>query len=252
MRRFLSIGLFVLLLAGCCRNGRPLIGITTSLTGSGASSTGENYINAVIRSGGLPVLLPVQTDSTVSGELVSSLDGMIVIGGGAVEPLRYGEEAIPEAGVEVVPRRDTSDFMYVRCAIRSKVPVLAICRGEQVVNVALGGSLWQDLPLQKGVNHRDTSHVIFVSPGSWLHSIMGADTLTVNSFHHQAVKDPAPGIVITAVSADGIVEAYDLAAGSENGPVHAVQFHPEVMARRNPVWLALFREFVRECSGKAR
>ncbi len=81
---------------------------------------------------------------------------------------------------------------------------------------------------------------------------MGADTLTVNSFHHQAVKDPAPGIVITAVSADGIVEAYDLAAGSENGPVHAVQFHPEVMARRNPVWLALFREFVRECSGKSR
>ena len=143
--------------------------------------------------------------------------------------------------VEIDSVRDRSDSLLARAALACGKPVLAICRGSQLMNVILGGSLYQDLPSQfsGSVAHSGKTHKIALEEGSVLAGLYGTDSLTVNSMHHQAVKDPAPGIRITARSADGIVEAW------ETPQIVAVQFHPEKMlAAGDSAWLPLFKAFV--------
>ena len=269
MRRFL-FGCIVLMeiLTGCAtmRPSRPsgpaapLIGI--SCGGSETMTTLKTtYSDAVRLAGGIPVLIPVLRDSVTVSELVRHLDGIILSGGEDIDPLYYGEEHLPELGTVNAPR-DTFDVLLIRTALRQEKPLLAICRGEQVLNVVLGGTLWQDIPSQipaSDLNHRQTepattaTQTILIEPGSRLAGILGTTQIGVNSHHHQAVKDLAPGLVITARAEDGVVEAYESIPSAPDPygkpfgeRILAVQFHPEAFTQAgDPTFLKIFQDLVR-------
>ena len=244
MRKILFL-LSLLLLTACGeRHTPPVIGISCSRSASGATQLATTYTEAVQRAGGVAVVLPTLDSPAQAEALLSVLDGIVFSGGEDVQPSWYGEEVWNNT-VYVDTLRDRSDSLLARAALASGKPILAICRGEQLMNVILGGSLYQDLPSQFGTAVRHgggAEHRIGVEEGSVLAEIYGTDSLRVNSFHHQAVKVLAPGVKATAHSADGLVEAY------ENDRVWAVQFHPEKMLQAGEQrWLKLFEAFVRRC-----
>lgn len=224
-----------------CRPSPPLVGISCGRSSTGASTLSANYSEAVIRAGGIPVIFPTIADSVTAAALVGSVDGVIFSGGPDVDPSYYGEEFWNET-VRVDTLRDISDILLAKAALASGKPVMGICRGEQLLNVVLGGSLFQDIPSQVDtlVTHAGGAfHRIGVEKGSVLYQLFGEDSLTVNSFHHQSVKDPAPGVRVTACAPDGTVEAYEY-----GDRVIAFQFHPEGLARTDDTWLAPFRYFI--------
>ena len=242
MKKRLSIFLCLLVVmsfCSCSKQTAPLIGISCGRSATGAVNLSSAYTDAIARAGGVPVVLPIIDDPALAENLLEKLDGIVFSGGPDLDPAEYGEEVFNET-VSVDAVRDRSDLLFSRAALASGKPVLAICRGEQLMNVVLGGTLYQDIPAQVDtiVKHSGFDHRIGVEKGSVLYEIFGQDSLTVNSSHHQAVKDPAPGIRITAHAPDGIVEAYEY----EN--VLAVQFHPERMVQTDASWLALFKHFV--------
>ena len=245
MKRILFFLTVLALVASCHRT--PLIGISCGRTSSGAASLSTNYTEAVARAGGIPVIFPTVADSALAAALVKKVDGVIFSGGPDLDPSYYGE-TFWNATVEVDTLRDVSDLMLMRAALAAKKPIMCICRGEQLMNVVLGGSLYQDLPTQVDtlVKHGGgTWHRIGVEKGSVLYTLFGQDSLTVNSFHHQAVKQVAPGIRVTAHADNGIVEAYEY-----GDRLIAFQFHPEGMARTDDTWLAPFRYFVKMSGGR--
>lgn len=237
--------LFLIFLSCAVRaQNRPLIGITTGYS-SGVSSVGRSYGDAVLRAGGIPVLLPPVPDQAAADKVLGAIDGVIFTGGEDIDPVRYGEK-VYNGTVEVNGPRDTLDFLYARAACDRKMPVLGICRGAQLLCVALGGTLYQDLPAQKPgqVVHMQKEHAtvpthkIVLARNSRLHQLMKTDTLEVNSFHHQAAKDLPEGVRASALSEDGVVEGFeDLADGRF---LLAVQFHPELLVQTDPKWLSIF------------
>jgi gamma-glutamyl-gamma-aminobutyrate hydrolase PuuD len=215
--------------------------------GKSDGSVSESYLDAVRAAGFNPVVIPYVRTAEEASEALSKVEAIVFTGGADIDPAYYGETIIPGAGVEIEAVRDTSDVLLAMEALRRKLPILAICRGEQILNVVLGGSLYQDIPLQKGtaVDHSQDapstqpSHKIGIDGNSLLCRLFGPDSLYVNSTHHQAVKQPAPGVRITARTSDGIPEAYE-AAGWH---LTAVQFHPEkLIAGGDLKWAALFRQ----------
>ena len=232
--------LMVVGLCACNRKGSaPLVGISCSRSSGGTDQLSPNYSQAVLKAGGIPVILPTISTPEQARELLSKVDGIIFSGGVDINPEWYGEEVWNET-VVIDSVRDRSDSLLARCALELGKPILAICRGEQLMNVILGGSLYQDIPTQlpDAHIHRNTRHKMGIVEGSFLAHLFGTDSLEVNSFHHQAVKDVAPGLTIAAYSDDGIVEAY------ENEQIWAVQFHPEGMLREDDTWLPLFVAFL--------
>ena len=245
MKRIL-IFLLALTVLQACRQA-PVIGISCGRSESGAATLSANYTNAVFRSGGIPLIFPTVVDSAMASILIHSVDGIIFSGGPDLDPSYYGETVWNET-VEVDTLRDVSDLLLMRAALASGKPVMAICRGEQLMNVVLGGTLVQDIPTQVDtmVKHSGGAlHRIGVEKGSVLYELFGQDSLTVNSSHHQAVKTPAPGVKVTARADDGIIEAYEY-----GDQVIAFQFHPEGMARTDDAWLAPFKYFIRKVKGK--
>ena len=246
MKRILFFILALFALQACCRRVVPVIGISCGRTSSGASSVSTNYTDAVARVGGVPVIFPTVSDPALATRLIEKVDGVIFSGGPDLDPSYYGETVWNET-VEIDTLRDVSDLMLMRAALASKKPIMAICRGEQLMNVVLGGTLIQDIPTQVDtlVNHNGAWHRIGVEKGSVLYRLFETDSLTVNSSHHQAVKAPAPGIRVTASADDGIIEAYEY-----GDQVIAFQFHPEGMARENDAWLAPFQYFIQKVRGR--
>ena len=245
MKRILSLLLAILALQACRR--APLIGISCGRSSAGTSTLSSTYTDAVARAGGIPVIFPTVADSALAAALVASVDGVIFSGGPDLDPSYYGETVWNET-VSVDTLRDASDLLLMRAALASRKPIMGICRGEQLLNVVLGGSLYQDIPTQVDtlVKHGGGSiHRIGVEKGSVLYELFGKDSLTINSFHHQAVKKAAPGIRVTAYADNGIVEAYEY-----GDRLIAFQFHPEGMARVDDTWLAPFRYFVKKAGGK--
>lgn len=243
MKRILI--LFAVVLSTACQQpGAPLVGITCSRSSSGSTLLSTNYTEAVARAGGVPVVIPTVSTPGEAEAIVAKLDGILFSGGEDVDPAWYGEAELNET-VKIDSVRDRSDSLLARAALASGKPVMGICRGEQLLDVIMGGSLYQDIPSQipETVGHGGGArHKIGVEPGSVLERLFGPDSLTVNSHHHQAVKAAAPGIRVTARSAEGVVEAY------EAEHVLAVQFHPEKMLRDGEdKWLALFEYYVNSC-----
>ena len=214
----------------------------------------QDYLDAVVGAGGIPVV--IAPDATPAADLVMSrLDGLMLVGGVDVDPTNYGETPVNDTVVPG-PERDALELALLDSALARGMPVLAICRGHQVLNVARGGSLWQDLPTQRpdGLHHRQPrephapGHEIRVSPGSLLNRIVGLQHLETNSFHHQAVRELGRGLQPTAWSADGLVEALE---DPSHPFVLGVQWHPEEMLG-NASHRALFEAFVAAAVEEAR
>ena len=245
--------------AGTASGESPLIGI--SCGGSGTMTTLKTtYSDAVRLAGGVPVLIPLIRDSLTVEALVRKLDAVILSGGEDIDPAYFGEEHLPELGTVNAPR-DTFDVLLIRVALRQGKPLLGICRGEQVLNVVLGGTLYQDIPSQipaSQLHHRQTepstvaTQTITIERRSRLAQILGTTKIGVNSHHHQAVKDVAPGLVVTARTEDGVVEAYESIPtapdpyGKPLGDrILATQFHPEAFAQAGDrTFLKIFRDLV--------
>jgi putative glutamine amidotransferase len=237
----------------------PTIGITCSTfqrdQGQRPPNTGQNqsYVDAVIRAGAAPLLIPNVTDRTLLRTLYDLLDGLLLSGGGDIDPSYYGESRHEACGIPY-PERDETELALIQWAIEEGKPLLAICRGIQVLNVALGGTLYQDLQAQAPEAERHNwspgyprdyiAHSVSIGPQTRLSRIVGADPLPVNSFHHQAIKDVAPGLTVTARAPDQIIEAVE---ANGNTFVVGVQWHPEGLAREDARAQRLFDALVTAC-----
>lgn len=226
---------------------RPIIGITTYGRGDERRfNLPAEYVDAVRRAGGIPVLLP--PGEPYQDDLLDLLDGVIFSGGGDIDPARYN--GAPHAAIyRVDPERDESELNLIHLVVAQGLPTLNICRGTQVLNVALGGSLIEHLPdeVSGEVPHRaDPSgyvhHPVSVDPDSRLAQIMGYHEVNSASWHHQAVREVAPGLKIVAQAADGTIEALEM----PNHPwLVAVQWHPESIAANDPAQQRIFDGLVK-------
>jgi putative glutamine amidotransferase len=210
-----------------------------------------DYAEGVAGAGGVPVVLPPVGDERTAGAVVRSLDGLLLSGGSDLDPGYYGEEPVVELG-PTLPERDTFEMALVGLALRRGIPVFGICRGMQVLNVALGGTLYQDLPSQWDgdvLKHRQAipkwqpSHEVEVREDSFIAEVMGREVVKVNSYHHQGIKDLAEGLVVTGRSADGVVEAVEAEDISERWLL-GVQWHAEGMRGAGPQQESLFEAHV--------
>lgn len=206
------------------------------------------YIHALQRAGGTPVLIPYLPKEQLL-EILSMFAGILLPGGIDIDPARFGEQPHPRCG-QIDPIWDELDITVASWALENSVPILAICRGIQVLNVAAGGTLVQDIASQvrDPIKHQQeaprwyATHDISVQPGSRLAALLGGRSLRVNSFHHQAVRQVGAGLRVVASAPDGVIEAVE---GTSSHFVLGVQWHPELMADRYPSAQQLFDEFVR-------
>ena len=238
----------------------PLIGVSTSISvGKEPERAYVNtaYLRAIQDAGGIPVLLPPQLDAQALGALWERLDGLILTGGGDIDPGHFAEPRHATTD-EVSPARDALEVSLVRKALDDDVPLFAICRGLQVVNVALGGSLYQDIKDQTGspIEHsqrdrRDqpTHAVKVMGEGTRLGKILGRLELEVNSMHHQAIKTLGRGLREVAWAPDGIIEAAELEAPERF--LLGVQWHPEELVR-DAAASNLFAALVAEARARRR
>ena len=246
----------------------PLVLVTPSIEKRGVEfndislSLSMRYEQAVLAGGGVPLIAPATTDRAVLAEGVRRTDGVLLTGGDDINPNLY-EDTIPRAIRKTVSptpdggRRDLTELLLIAEIFRQHKPVLAICRGHQLLNVAFGARLVVDIPSQlpDALNHRrmdrafEVVHEITVSPGTQFATIFGKQRVGVNSTHHQAVLQPAEPFVATARSRDGLVEAMELRSntGLKTPFLLGVQFHPERLIQKGGGYLALFKTFVAAC-----
>jgi putative glutamine amidotransferase len=246
----------------------PIIGITATLKEDVDSvaerplgrfvRTDLDYVEGVAGAGGAPVVLPPAGDESAAEALIHSLDGLLLSGGSDLDPSYYGEEPVPELGV-TLPERDAFEMALVGLALRRGMPVFGICRGMQVLNVALGGTLYQDLPSQWDrdlLKHRQATpkwqptHEVRVSEGSYIAEVMGLGSAKVNSYHHQGIRDLAEGLVVTGRSSDGVIEAVESEDLTEQWLL-GVQWHAEAMRGAGPQQESLFEAHVSAAEGHA-
>lgn len=207
------------------------------------------YVRCVTLAGGYPILLPSITER--AEEALDMVDGLLLIGGGDIEAKHLGRTNHPKAKF-FNPLRDEFELLLVRLAAKRKMPMLGICRGLQMMNVALGGTLYQDIKDEQGsdFDHQrdktpdETVHSVSIAAESCLASILGSTQVSVNSVHHQAVNVPAPDLKPVAWAPDGVIEASE-ACGEGHGFMLGVQWHPERIAERMPEHRRLFERLVK-------
>ena len=240
---------------------KPLIGITptpsTDEMGHGTFyryCLSRTYVDSVRAAGGIPVILP--TDKVDLEATLGRLDGLLLSGGSDLDPALYGDSEVHETTYGIDDERDSYETVAFRYAVEHDLPTLCICRGIQVMSVALGGTLVQDIPTQvpNAIEHRqhnagkmrdDVGHTVEVMEGNPLRAIVGASSFEVNSFHHQSVKTPGKDLVVVATAEDGVIEAL-WHPGMRFGL--GVQWHPEMLAAKFPKHAAIFDAFVVETS----
>jgi len=239
---------------------RPLIGIPCHAlirpeTGRPIYANNRTYVHAVESAGGLPILIPMINDLNTLTALLSRLDGLILPGGIDLHPSRYGEEVHPlteKADLEL----DEFEIILASWAFQQDIPVLGICRGMQLINIVLGGTLFQDIsnqyPNSIAHTHRHLprthlAHHIVVEPGSRMETILGSREVKVNSLHHQAIKEPGKGVRITGRAPDGIAELLEVTGYRF---VMAAQSHPEEIYSIETAFERLFAAFVQASSAR--
>lgn len=225
---------------------RPVIGICGSHNVTDRQLfIRENYMQSVLRAGGLPVLLPQVADRETVMALLDHLDGLLLAGGGDVDPARYGEAMIPACG-EPDAQRDAFELTLIPLALDRHMPIFGICRGIQVLCVAMGGTLYQDIETQRGIaraNHEQPApydapvHTVSFTPGGFFAGVLGETSMPANSMHHQAIKAPGAQLVVEGYTEDGIIEAV---RGAQSDDVFAVQFHPEYLCEQSAHARSLF------------
>lgn len=233
---------------------RPIIGICGSyLADTQQILLRDTYTAAVLEAGGLPLILPVTKDDLTIGELLDRIDGLLLSGGGDVDPACYGEEKQPECG-ESNAMRDAFELLITKKAVAKGMPIFGICRGIQVLNVAYGGTLVQDIPSACGFpleKHRQPEpydelwHDILLTEGGLLAQVTGETHFMTNSMHHQSLKALGGTLTIEARAEDGTIEAV---SDRVNASIFGVQFHPEYLTGKSKCARALFAYFVKKAA----
>ncbi|WP_339016037.1 gamma-glutamyl-gamma-aminobutyrate hydrolase family protein [Fusobacterium animalis] len=236
---------------------RAIIGISSSIIVDNSGSfagykrayVNKDYVDAVIRAGGVPLIIPFSTDKEVIISQAQLIDGLILSGGHDINPYNYGQEPSQKIG-EIFPERDTYEMILLEESKKRNIPILGICRGFQLINVAAGGTLYQDLSLIPGniLKHNQVSnptlktHKVEIKENSFISSIFGKETM-VNSFHHQVIDKVANDFIVVAKASDGVVEAIEHKTYKF---LVAVQWHPEMLAVNCEKARELFSKFVEE------
>lgn len=242
-------------------NGRPIVGIPTqTLQAIDNIPEGlplswvmnQRYYRAVASLGGAPIMIPLLDDDEALRAIYETLDGLFLAGGVDVDPAVYGEERQPVCG-NIDPPRDRVELLLTRWAIEDAKPVLGVCRGMQIINVARGGMLVQDIAAQlpdalkhdyfptQGFARDFRAHDVQIEPGTRLHAIFGATELQVNSMHHQVVRELGAGLIPSAWASDGLVEGIE---GTDDTYLVGTQWHPEMLTESCPATPALFISFL--------
>ena len=235
----------------------PIIGISSSIIVDNSGSfagymrayVNKDYVDAVIRAGGVPLIIPFSVDKEVIISQAQLIDGLILSGGQDINPYNYGQEPSQKIG-EFFPERDIYEMILLEESKKRDIPILGICRGFQLINIAAGGTLYQDLSLIPGniLKHNQVSnptlktHKIEIKENSFISSIFGKETM-VNSFHHQAIDKVANDFIVVARASDGVVEAIEHKTYKF---LVAVQWHPEMLAVNCEKARVLFSKFVEE------
>ena len=228
----------------------PKIGLIVNVENDLRINVHGAYGRSVELSGGVPLALPYIESEEIIDAFIDLCDGFLFTGGADVAPSYYGEEKKDTCG-EIEENRDKLEMAVLKRALDSGKPILGICRGIQIINVAMGGTLYQDIPteFETEIAHKQTegqndpSHTILVEEGSPLETVVGKRTMTGNSFHHQAIKELAGGLEISARASDGIVEAV---YAPDKKYLRAYQWHPERLYRFEDN-KALFDDFINAC-----
>ena len=236
---------------------KPVIGVLGNLlmiennifAGMESSYVSNDYILSVQRAGGIPIIIPPNNDEEVIEKQISILDGVLISGGYDVSPFLYEEEPKEKLGY-IHPLVDEFTIEAIKIAVKLNKPVFGICKGAQILNVAFGGTLYQDLSYMPGsfVKHsqsakaHEATHSIEVERNSKLYEITQGD-IKVNSFHHQVINEVAKNFRVTARAKDGAIEAIEM---EDKKFVMAVQWHPEMMASTNNIMMKLFERFIEE------
>lgn len=233
---------------------RPVIGISATYHQDNKRlSLNGRYFDAIIKAGGLPVMLPLTADEETARALLDRIDGLLLSGGVDVLPTRYGEETLPACGT-IHENRDESELLMTRIALEKGMPIFGICRGIQVLAVAMGATLFQDIESQLGIpasQHKqaepydDPVHTVRFKEGGLFERITQTQLMPTNSMHHQSIKEAGDRLRIEGITMDGIIEAV---CSKENEAVFGVQFHPEYLAHYSDFAERLFTYFVEKAA----
>lgn len=227
---------------------KPVIGVTASWNEEKQSVIlPYTYVAAVVEAGGIPLLIPMMGQD-VAEEVLPMLDGMLFPGGDDVDPARYGERPHQKLG-KISPRLDTLELYLAKRSLEKSLPILGVCRGCQLVNVAAGGTLVQDIFSQVGgaMKHVQQAprwygtHEVILEEGSMAAEVFGTRRLSVNSYHHQSVRNPGDALTVSGRAFDGIAEVTE----GGQGFILLLQWHPEAMWKHNPVFLKPFQALVK-------
>ncbi|ASN04586.1 gamma-glutamyl-gamma-aminobutyrate hydrolase family protein [Virgibacillus necropolis] len=233
---------------------KAMIGVTSSMDiNEEEYMVASENVNGIVQAGGVPIMLPNLVDEATITQIANSIDGLYATGGGDIDPTLFGEEPHPNLGI-IIPSRDIFEVLLMKKMLEMGKPILAICRGCQILNIAVGGDMYQDIYAQIDrdlIQHNQKapkghgSHYVTVSEGSLLYQLTGVDTLKVNTMHHQANRKVINPFVVSGKANDGIIEAIE---SSSHGFVLGLQWHPEKMATTgDEASLKIFKGFVEAC-----
>lgn len=215
----------------------------------------NDYIKAVEKAGGLPILIPIYGNVENIGHIIDILDGIIFSGGNDIDPSYYNESTSEKAG-DIVPKRDVQEFTLMELAKKKNIPILGICRGHQLLNISSGGSLYQDLETHDFENHfliespmNEVAHGVNVEDNSICKEIFGSSEIKVNSYHHQSVNTLGKNLKVTVVDSKGVIEAIELDTDICDFAL-GVQWHPETLIEHQH-HLNIFKTFISSCKGDA-
>ncbi len=229
---------------------KPVIGLFVSIDNERTTSVFDAYVRSVELAGGAPMIIPCVEDGETLDALIDICDGFIFTGGVDIDPCHYGEQIIDACG-EIHAYRDSLELSAFPKIFNTGKPIMGICRGSQLINVALGGTLYQDIPsqLEGCMQHKQTepkfsySHDVTVLKDTPLYSLLGTERIKANTFHHQAIKTLGQGLQVMAKADDGIIEAIYLPGDRY---LRAYQWHPERLHAADEYHRAIFRELIEE------